>query len=138
MQAFAHAPRMHAVDEIPSHQTVASLTKYVESRASRHDQMNSVTVGVEKALEQRLPLPVFVEFAEQCDRRFGPKAIQTGHRFSEPIGPAGCPAEILEICSALLFSRVRFQFILAGAASQLNSSGYGGLALILISLVLLQ
>src|SRR6266576_1054968 len=90
--------------------------------------MNSVTVGVEKALEQRLPLPVFVEFAEQCDRRFGPKAIQTGHRFSEPIGPAGCPAEILEICSPLLFSRVRFQFILAGAASQLNSSGYGGLA----------
>src|SRR5207244_5442053 len=50
MQAFAHAPRMHAVDEIPSPQTVASLTKYVESRASRHDQMNSVTVGVEKPL----------------------------------------------------------------------------------------
>jgi len=104
MQAFAHAPRMHAVDEIPSHQTVASLTKYVESRASRHDQMNSVTVGVEKALEQRLPLPVFVEFAEQCDRRFGPKAIQTGHRFSEPIGPAGCPAEFLTDTRNLLGS----------------------------------
>ena len=42
----------------------------------RHDQMNSVTVGVEKTLEQRLPLAVLVEFVEQCDRRLGrPKAI---------------------------------------------------------------
>ena len=106
MQAFAHAPRMHAVDEIPS--TVPSDCRFpdeicrVASFPSRSDELGHRRCR--KALEQRLPLPVFVEFAEQCDRRFGPKAIQTGHRFSEPIGPAGCPAEFLTDTRNLLGS----------------------------------
>jgi len=74
-QAFAHAPWMHAVEQIVSRQTVTAPAKYVQSRASGYDQMDSIAVGVEKALQQRFPFAVFVQFVEHGDGRFRHKAI---------------------------------------------------------------
>src|SRR5713226_8747154 len=38
--------------------------------------MDLITVGVEKALQQRFPFAVFMQFVEHCDGSFCPKAIQ--------------------------------------------------------------
>lgn len=75
-QAFTHAPRMHAIEEITPHQAVAAPAENVQAGTAGYDQPDLVAAGVEEAFEQPLPFGVFVQLVQ--NRREGalPQVIQ--------------------------------------------------------------
>jgi len=77
--AFAHAPGMHAVKQVPPHQAVAAPAENVQSGTARHQQPHPTAVGVEETLQQRLPLPVLVELVEDRDGQPRPQPVQLQH-----------------------------------------------------------
>src|SRR6266567_7589366 len=67
---------MHAIKQVAAHQTVTPPAKYVEPRASGHDQADLVSVGIEESFQESFPLAVFVQFIQHRHRRLLPEAIQ--------------------------------------------------------------
>src|SRR5215469_4759868 len=75
-QAFRHAPGMHAVKKVTTHQAVAPSPENLDARASCNNEAYSVAVAVEKAFQQPFPFGVFVQFVERGDWRLRPEDIQ--------------------------------------------------------------
>ena len=75
-QAFADAPRMHAVEQVASHQAVTATTENVEPGASSYDQTNPLAIAVEEALQQALPFAVLVQVVQHGNGDLCCKAVQ--------------------------------------------------------------
>jgi hypothetical protein len=61
---------MHVIEEVTAHQAVPASPEDIDARTSGDDETYSVSVAVEKTLQQSLPLRVFVQFVERSDWSF--------------------------------------------------------------------
>ena len=78
---------MHAVKQVASHQAVAAPAENIQPRTPGHEQPHPVAVGVEEALEQRLPFRVLVQFVEDGHGRLRTQPVQV-QRFGQRCGTA--------------------------------------------------
>jgi hypothetical protein len=68
--------RMHAVEEISSHQAVAAPAKHVQPGAARDQYANAIGIRVEQTLQKSFPSAVFVQLIQHRDDGLFLQAIQ--------------------------------------------------------------
>src|SRR5579871_1446993 len=94
--ALAHAPRMHAVEQVTAHQAIAAAAEDVETRAAGDEQMRLTAIGIEEAFEKGLPLRVFVQLVEHGNG-WAPAQLIKAERHSQSTGAALQNTALIEI-----------------------------------------
>ena len=64
---FRDAKRVHVVEKVSPHQTVAAALVDVEPRAASDDKVHAVFIEIEEPLEERLPPNELVDFVKRDD-----------------------------------------------------------------------
>lgn len=67
---------MHPIREISTHQAFPTTAERLEIPAARHEDIASIGVSIEEALEQRFPLIKFVNFVDHDEGLLVAKLVE--------------------------------------------------------------